>query len=110
MHKTLTYIIRNNSLAAEVWSVEEQTHQHTGEGTGDRDGHDPRNHQQGDSVPVDGLKRSVGKTDTDRGTRNAHRGRNRELVLGEDEDGERGAHLHRASSRGRVVGDLVAHD
>lgn len=61
-------------------------------------------------MPVDGLEGTVAETDTDGGASDAHTRRDRELVLGEDEDSDSGTHLHGATTRRRVVSDLVTHD
>lgn len=61
-------------------------------------------------MPVDGLERSVGQSDTDSGTGDTHGGRDGERVLRENEHGQSGTHLHGTSSRRRVVGNLVTHD
>ena len=91
-------------------SVEDDAHQQSTQQTGDGNSHDPSEPQEPDSVEVDGFQRSVAETDTDRGTGNAHRGGYGQRVLREDEDGQGSAHLHRRSSTGRVIGDLVTHD
>ncbi|KAK6833440.1 hypothetical protein PG987_008134 [Apiospora arundinis] len=85
----------------------------TSKGTGDGDGHDPRQHEQTDSLPVDGLDGAVAETDTDGGTGDAHRRRHRQRVLREDENGDGGTHFHGAASAGGVeVWDveLTLHD
>ena len=79
-------------------SVEDQSHDDTCEGTGDWNSGDPRDDQESDSLPVDGLVGTVAKTNTDGGTSDAHGGGNWEGELGEDEDGDGGTHLHGATS------------
>lgn len=91
-------------------SVKDNAHDDTGKGTSDRDGHDPGEDEQADTLPVDGLDGAVHETDTDGSTGDTHGGGDGQGELGEDEDGDGGAHLHRATTAGRVVGDLVAHD
>ena len=91
-------------------SVKEQTHEHTADGTGNGDGHDPGENKQADSLPVDSLDGTVAETDTDGGASNAHGGGDGERVLGEDEHGDGGTHLHGRTTGRRVVGDLVTHD
>jgi hypothetical protein len=91
-------------------SIEEETHEHTGQSSGNRDSHDPGEQEETDSVEVDGLEGTVAESDTDGGTGDTHGGGDGERVLGEDEDGESGTHLHGTTSTGRVVGDLVTHD
>lgn len=93
-----------------VRSVEHKTHQAATDETGDRDGEEPRDDEQANTLPVDSLKGAVAETDTDSGASNAHGGRDGEGVLREDEDGDGGAHLHGGATAGRVVGDLVTHD
>lgn len=90
--------------------VEEKAHKDTTKGASNGDGGNPRQHQETDSLEVDGLESTVAKTDTDGGTSDAHGGRDGKRVLGEDEDSDGSAHLHRAASAGGVVGDLVTHD
>jgi hypothetical protein len=80
-----------------VRSVEDDGHGETTDGTGDRDGHDPGEGKETNSLPVDSLVSSVAKTDTNSGTSDAHRGGDGERVLREDQDSERGTHFHRAT-------------
>jgi hypothetical protein len=80
-----------------VRGVEEQTHEDTAEGAGDGDGHDPGQGEEADSLEVDGLEGAVAEADADGGARDAHGRRHGEGVLGEDEDGDGGAHFHGAS-------------
>lgn len=91
-------------------SVNEQSHQHSTEGTSNRNRQNPCSKQEADSLPVDSLDGTVAQTNTDGGTGDAHRSRNGEGILGEDEDGEGGAHFHGGSSAWGVVGDFVTHD
>jgi hypothetical protein len=93
-----------------VRRVEDDTHQQSTQETGNRDGHDPGESQETNSVEVDRLEGPVTETDTDGGAGDAHRRGDGERVLREDEDGQSGTHLHRRSPAGRVVGDLVAHN
>lgn len=94
----------------EVRSVEDDTHGKTTNSTGNGDGHDPREDKETNTLPVDSLDGAVAKTDTDSGASDAHRCRNGKGVLREDEDGKSSTHLHGATTRRRVVGDLVTHD
>ena len=94
----------------EVRGVEDNAHQTAGEGTRDGDGHEPGESQQTDSLPVDGAPGSVAQADSDGGAGDAHGGGDGELVLGEQEDGDGGAHFHGGATGRGVVGDLVAHD
>lgn len=91
-------------------SVDEQAHQATSKGTSDGNGHDPGQQQQTHPLEVDGLEGTVAQTDADSGAGDAHRRRDGEGVLREDQDGDGGAQFHRATAAGGVVGDLVAHD
>lgn len=91
-------------------SVEEQTHYHTTEGTGNGNGHDPGEQQESNSLEVDGFEGAVAETNANGGTSDAHGGGNGQRVLREDEDGNGSTHLHGATTRRRVVGDLVTHD
>ena len=101
---------RQQRLCLIARGVEEQTHGDTTDEASNGDGHDPGEEQETHTLPVDSLEGTVAQTDTDGGTGDAHRGGHWQLVLGEDEDGDGGAHLHgRTAGRG-VVGDLVAHD
>ena len=93
-----------------VGSVEEERHRHASNCASDGNGHDPCRHEEADTLPVDSLQGAVAEADTDGGSGDAHGGRDREGELREDEDGDGGAHFHAAAARGRVVGDLVAHD
>ena len=94
----------------EVRGVEGKADQAATDETGDGDGHDPGEDEEADSLPVDGAESAVAETDTDGGTSDAHGSRDGERVLGEEEDSDSGTHLHRAATRRRVVGKLVAHD
>lgn len=91
-------------------SIEEQSHEDTTDEAGDGDSHNPREEQQADTLPVDSLEGSVAETDSDSRASDAHGSGHWQLVLGEDEDGDGGTHLHGGTTGGRVVGDLVAHD
>lgn len=91
-------------------SVKNNAHNDTGKGTSNWDGKDPGNHEEGDSLEVNGLEGTIAETDTDGGTSNAHGGGDWKRVLREEEDGDSGTHFHGAASAGGVVGDLVAHD
>jgi len=91
-------------------SVEEESHEHARERTGNRDSSDPRKCQETDSVEVDGLEGTVAESDTDGSTSDTHGGRDGEGVLRKDEDGQGGTHFHGTTSGWRVVGDLVTHD
>jgi len=93
-----------------VRSVEKQTHQATGEGASDRDGHDPGEKEQTDTLPVDSLVGTVAKTDTDGSSSDTHGCGDWKSELRKHEDSDGSTHLHRASSTWGVVGDLVTHD
>jgi hypothetical protein len=82
---------------SEMRSVEDDTHGQTTNGTGNGDGHDPREDKETDSLPVDGLEGTVAETDSDGGTSDAHGGGDGERVLREDQDGESGTHFHGAT-------------
>ena len=97
-------------FGGEVRGVEEDAHEDAAEGAGDGDGHDPGDQEEGDTLEVDGLEGAVAEAYADGGAGDAHGGGHGEGVLGEDQDGDGGAHLHGAAAAGRVVGDLVAHD
>jgi len=93
-----------------VRSIEEKTHSDTTDETGNGDGHDPREEQETNSLPVHGFKGTVAKTNTDSGAGDAHGSRDGKFVLRKDEDGNCGAHLHGRTTRRRVVGDFIAHN
>jgi hypothetical protein len=80
-----------------VGSVEDDGHGDTADGAGNGDGHDPGEDKESNSLPVDGLDGSVAETDTDGGTSDAHGCRDGKRVLREDQDSERGTHLHGAT-------------
>lgn len=61
-----------DSLTAKVRSVQEQTHQHTTKGSGDRNCHDPRKDKQTNTLEVDGLECAVTETNADGGAGDAH--------------------------------------
>lgn len=90
--------------------VDEQAHQHTSESAGNRDGEDPADQKESDSVPVDGLDCAVAEADTNSSAGDAHRGRNGERELRKEKDGDGGTEFHRGTSARGVVGDLVTHD
>jgi hypothetical protein len=109
------YIIQARSSRARLIdlvtrSIKCQSHQNSSNETGDRDGHHPREEQEAHTLPVDSLESAVAETNTDGRTSDAHRSGHGQLVLGEDEDGDGGSHLHGRTTGRRVVGDLVAHD
>ena len=93
-----------------VRRIKNQTHQASSNGTGNRNSHDPSKEQQTHTLEVDGLEGSVAEADTNCGSGDTHGGGDGERVLGEDEDGDGGAHLHGRTTAGGVVGDLVTHD
>lgn len=97
-------------MGLKVRGVEGKTHKAATDETSDGDGHDPGEDQEEDSLPVDGAQAAVAETDTNGGTSDAHGGRDGKLVLGEDEDGDGGTHLHGGATAGGVVGDLVTHN
>lgn len=103
-------MIDRSRFLSEMGSVEGESHQAATDKAGNGDGHQPRKTQEADTLPVDGLVGAVAQTDADGGAGDAHGGRDGEGVLGEDENGDGGAHLHGRTTAGRVVGDLVAHD
>ena len=80
-----------------VRSIEEQAHEYSSESAGDGDGGDPCEEEEADPVEVNCLQGAVVEADTDGSASDAHRGRDGKRVLGEDEDGDGGAHLHRAT-------------
>lgn len=86
------------SHLAEVRCVDEETHEHTAKSTCDRNRHDPGSDEQANTLPVDSLVGAVAETDADGGTGDAHRGRDGEGELREDQDGDRGAHFHAAAA------------
>ncbi len=96
-------------LTGEVGGVEEDSHQAATDETGNGDGHEPGENHEEDRLPVDSLGASVAQTDTDGGTSNAHGRENGKGLLGEDEDGDGGTHLHGRTTAGGVVSDLVTH-
>jgi len=100
----------NLFLCGKVRSVEEQTHEDTTECTGDWNSHDPGQNEETNSLPVYSLEGTIAETNTDGCSSDAHGCRNWERVLGEEEDGDGGTHLHRATSGWRVICDLVTHD
>jgi hypothetical protein len=77
-----------------VRRVEDDTHQQSTQETGNRDGHDPSESQETNSVEVDRLEGPVTETDTDGSTGDAHRRGDGKRVLREDEDSQSGTHLH----------------
>lgn len=97
-------------MVLKVRGVKGKSHKTSTDETGDGDGHDPRENEEEDSLPVDSLDAAVAKTDTDGGTGDTHGGRDRELVLREDKDGNGSTHLHGRTTAGGVVGDLVTHN
>lgn len=97
-------------LELELGGVEEESHQHTTEGAGNGNGHDPREEKKTDSLEVDSLEGAVAETNANSGAGDAHGGGNGEGELRKDKHGDGGAHLHGAASAGGVVGDLVTHN
>lgn len=90
--------------------VEEETHEDAAQRAGDGDGGNPGDDEQADTLEVDGLERAVAEADTDGGAGDAHGCGHGKRELREDQDGDGGAHLHRAATAGGVVCDLVTHD
>lgn len=90
--------------------IKHNTHGKTTDSTGNGDGHDPGEDKQTNTLPIDGLDGTVAKTNTNGSTSDAHGGRDGKRVLREDEDSKSRTHLHGATTRRRVVGDLVTHD
>ena len=88
---------RSNERLDKVRSVEDNAHEYSSEGAGNRDGEDPREDKEADSLPVDSLQGAVAETNTDSGTSDAHGGRHWKRELREDEDRDGSAHLHRAT-------------
>ncbi len=103
-------MFRFSSRLREVRSVEQETHQAATDETGNRDGHDPGEDEETNSLPVDSLEGTVAETNTDGGTSDTHGGGDGKRVLREDKNGNGGTHLHGGSTAGGVVGDLVTHD
>jgi hypothetical protein len=95
---------------SKVGSIKEQTHQTSTDSTSDRNSHDPGKQQETNTLEVNGLERSVAETDTDSGTSDTHRGRDREGVLREHKDSDGSTHFHGGTTAGGVIGDLVTHD
>jgi hypothetical protein len=81
----------------EVRGVEDDGHGETTDGTSNGNGHDPGEDEETNTLPVDGLDGSVAKADTDGRTSDTHGGGDGKGVLREDQDGESGTHLHRAT-------------
>lgn len=90
--------------------VDGKSHEAAADETGNGDGHDPREEEKAESLPVDGPPGTVAETDTDGGAGDAHGGGDGEGVLGEDENGDGGTHLHGGTTARGVVGELVTHD
>jgi hypothetical protein len=93
-----------------VRSVDSQAHKTASNETGNGDGHDPREEQEEESLPVNGPEGAVAETNADSRASDAHRGRDGERVLREDENGNSSTHLHGRTTAGRVVGELVTHN
>lgn len=91
-------------------SIEEQTHQATGQSSGNGNGHDPSKQQKSDTLEVDCPEGTIAETHANGGTGDTHGGRDGEGVLREDKDGNGSTHFHGGTTAGRVVGDLVTHD
>lgn len=87
-------------LLEEVRSVDEQTHQTSSKGTNNGDGQDPTQEQETNTLEVDSPQRAVAQTNSDGGTSDTHGGRNRQRVLGEDEDSDGGTELHGRATAG----------
>lgn len=94
----------------EMRSIKKQAHKHAAKRPCDGNGHDPGDDEQTDTLPVNGFPGAIAEANTDGGTGDAHRRGHGQRLLGKDEDGNGGAHLHGAAARGRMVGDFVAHD
>lgn len=90
--------------------VHGKSHKSTANKTCNWDGHDPGEEQKANTLPVDSLVGTIAQSDSNGSTSDAHGGGDRKLVLGEDEDGNSGTHLHRRSTRWRMVCELVTHD
>lgn len=105
-----TPLLPPHSHLREVRRIQKQPHKHTTNRARNRDRHNPRRQQQANTLPVDRLVSAIAQTDTHSGAGNAHRRRDGEGELAENEHGDGGAHLHAAAARGGVVGDFVAHD
>jgi hypothetical protein len=105
-------VLHNNSrdLNLIARGVERDAHENATDETSDGDSHDPGEEQETDTLPVDSLEGTVTQADANSRASNAHGGRHWQLVLGEDENGDGGTHLHGGTARRRVVGDLVAHN
>lgn len=83
------------NLRQEVGGINEKTHETAAEGASNRDSHDPGEQQETNTLPVDSAQLSVAKTDTDGGTGDTHGGRDGKRVLGEDQNSDSSAKLHR---------------
>ena len=75
-------------------SIKDQAHDDPSEGTSDGDGSDPGEEEEADPLEVDRLEGAVAEPDADGGAGDAHGGRDGQGELGEEEDGDGGAHLH----------------
>lgn len=62
---------------AEVRSIESQPHETTANKASDGNGHDPREQEQADSLPVDGFVGTVAETNTNSSSRDTHGCRDR---------------------------------
>ena len=78
----------------EMRRVEQDTHEHTGDGACNRDRHDPGDDKQAHTLPVHCLVGAVAETYTNSGTGNAHGGRDWQRELREQKHGDSSAHLH----------------
>lgn len=91
-------------------SIQDQSHETSGKGTSDGNGHNPRNQQETDTLPVDSLESAVAESNTDSSTGDTHGRRNGQGKLGEDQNSDGSAHFHGRATGRRVVGDFVTHD
>jgi len=90
--------------------IQHQPHETTSQSARNRDGHDPTQTKEADTLPVNRTDGTVAETDADSGAGDAHGRGHGQLILRKDEHGDGGAEFHRAASAGGVVGDFVAHD
>lgn len=109
-HASITNEKPNRLMYLIAWGVKGKSHKTTTNQTRDGDSHNPREEQETNTLPVNSLEGAVAKTDTDSGTSDAHGCGDGELVLGEDEGGDGGAHFHGRTTGWGVVGELVTHD
>ena len=72
---------QNGPCLTEMRSVKNNAHGKTTNSTSNRDGHDPGEHKETDTLPVDSLDGTVAKTNTNSSTSDAHGCRDGKGVL-----------------------------